>query len=64
VLAVYGHNTVKTELERQKITGTPDMSPSAIQQATQEAGLKKIPSTRWSIRKRSSRSRTVPGTSG
>jgi hypothetical protein len=25
VLAIYGHHTVKTELERQKITGTPDM---------------------------------------
>jgi hypothetical protein len=42
VLAVYGHNTVKTELERQKITGTPDMSPAAIQQAAQQAGLKNV----------------------
>jgi hypothetical protein len=42
VLAVYGHNTVETELERQKITGTPDMSPSAIQQAAQQAGLKNV----------------------
>jgi hypothetical protein len=42
VLAIYGHNTVKTELERQKIVGTPDMSPSAIQEEVQKAGLKNV----------------------
>jgi hypothetical protein len=42
VLAIYGHHTVKTELERQKITGTPDMSPSAIQEEANKAGLKNV----------------------
>ena len=42
VLAIYGHNTVTTELERQKITGTPDMSPSAIKEEVNKAGLKNI----------------------
>jgi hypothetical protein len=42
VLAIYGHNTVKTELERQKITGTPDMSPSAIKAEAEQAGLKNV----------------------
>jgi hypothetical protein len=31
VLAVWGRHTVTTELKRQKITGTPDMTPSAIE---------------------------------
>ena len=42
VLAIYGHHTVKTELERQKITGTPDMSPSAIKAEADKAGLKNV----------------------
>ena len=42
VLAIYGHHTVTTELERQKITGTPDMSPSAIQEEANKAGLKNV----------------------
>jgi len=42
VLAIYGHHTVTTELERQKITGTPDMSPSAIQEEVNKAGLKNV----------------------
>jgi small-conductance mechanosensitive channel len=42
VLAVYGHHTVKTQLERQKITGTPDMSPSKIQEETNRAGLEDV----------------------
>jgi hypothetical protein len=42
VLAIYGNHTVKTELERQKITGTPDMSPSAIQEEVNKAGLKNV----------------------
>ncbi len=42
VLAIYGHHTVTTELERQKITGTPDMSPSAIREEVNKAGLKNV----------------------
>jgi hypothetical protein len=42
VLAIYGHNTVTTELERQKITGTPDMSPSAIKEEVNKAGLTNV----------------------
>ena len=42
VLAIYGHHTVTTELERQKITGTPDMSPSAIQDEASKAGLENV----------------------
>ena len=42
VLAIYGQHTVKTELERQKITGTPDMSPAAIQEEANKAGLKNV----------------------
>jgi len=42
VLAIYGHNTVTTELERQKITGTPDMFPSAIKEEVNKAGLTNV----------------------
>lgn len=42
VLAIYGHHTVTTELERQKITGTPDMTPSAIKAEVDKAGLKEV----------------------
>lgn len=42
VLAVYGHHTVKTQLERQKIVGTPDMSPTAIREEANKAGLKDV----------------------
>ena len=42
VLAVGGHNTVTTELKQQKITGTPDMTPSAIRAAGEKAGLKDV----------------------
>jgi hypothetical protein len=42
VLAVNGHNTVTTELKQQKITGTPDMTPTAIQAEGAKAGLKNI----------------------
>jgi hypothetical protein len=42
VLAVYGHHTVKTQLDRQKITGTPDMSPSAIRDEVNKAGLEDV----------------------
>jgi hypothetical protein len=42
VLAVWGHHTVTTELKRQKITGTPDMTPSAIKAEAEKAGLKNV----------------------
>jgi hypothetical protein len=42
VLAIYGHHTVKTELERQKIVGTPDMTPSAIEEEASKAGLEDV----------------------
>ena len=42
VLAIYGQHTVKTELKRQKIVGTPDMTPSAIEDEVNKAGLKNI----------------------
>jgi hypothetical protein len=43
VLAIYGQHTVTTELKRQKITGTPDMTPEATQQAVDEANLENVP---------------------
>jgi hypothetical protein len=42
VLAINGHNTVKTELKQQKITGTPDMTPTAIKAAGEKAGLTNV----------------------
>jgi hypothetical protein len=42
VLAINGHNTVTTELKQQKITGTPDMTPTAIKAAGTKAGLKNV----------------------
>ena len=42
VLAINGHNTVTHELEQQKITGTPDMTPSAIKAEGAKAGLKDV----------------------
>jgi hypothetical protein len=42
VLAINGHNTVTTELEQQKITGTPDMTPAAIKAEGAKAGLKNV----------------------
>jgi Ca2+/Na+ antiporter len=42
VLAIWGQHTVTTELKRQKITGTPDMTPSAIKAEAQKAGLTNI----------------------
>ena len=43
VLAVWGQHTVTTELKRQKITGTPDMTPSAIKAEVAKAGLTNVP---------------------
>ena len=42
VLAVNGRNTVHDELQQQKITGTPDMKPSAIKAEVAAAGLKDV----------------------
>ena len=42
VLAISGHSTVTTELEQQKITGTPDMTPAAIKAEGAKAGLENV----------------------
>jgi hypothetical protein len=42
VLAANGHKTVITELKQQKITGTPDMTPTAIKAEGVKAGLKDV----------------------
>jgi uncharacterized membrane protein len=42
VLSAWGRHTVTTELERQKITGTPDMTPSGIKESADAAGLKDV----------------------
>jgi len=42
VMGANGQGTVGTELERQNIVGTPDMTPSAIAAEAKEAGLKNV----------------------
>jgi hypothetical protein len=42
VLGVNARNTVEDELAREKIVGSPDMSPDAIEQSVQEAGLENV----------------------
>lgn len=42
VLAINGRNTVHDELSQQQITGTPDMTPSAIKAEGAKAGLKNV----------------------
>ena len=42
VLALNGHNTVQDELKNQQITGTPDMTPTAIKAEADKAGLKDV----------------------
>jgi hypothetical protein len=39
VLGINGRNTVQTNLSQEQIVGTPDMTPSAIKQEAQKAGL-------------------------
>ncbi len=39
VLSINGKNTVQDELTRQQITGTPDMTPKAIEAETAKAGI-------------------------
>jgi hypothetical protein len=42
VLAINGRNTVTSELKEQQITGSPDMTPSAIKAEAAKAGLKDV----------------------
>jgi hypothetical protein len=42
VLSVQGKNTVKDSLAQEQITGTPDMTPSAIAAEGAKAGLKNV----------------------
>jgi hypothetical protein len=42
VLAINGRNTVHSELKAQQITGTPDMTPTAIQAEGAKSGLKNV----------------------
>ena len=42
VLALNGHQTLTSELKQQKITGTPDMTPTAIKAEGAQAGLKDV----------------------
>ena len=42
VLAAKGHSTVTDELKQQQITGTPDMTPTAIKAEGAKAGLKDV----------------------
>ena len=39
VLAIAGHNDVRTQLKQEQIVGSPDMTPEAIAQEAQDAGL-------------------------
>ena len=42
VLAINGRNTVHDELKQQQITGTPDMTPTAIKAEGAKAGLQNV----------------------
>src|SRR6476659_107753 len=42
VLAANGHSTVTDELKQQQITGSPDMTPTAIKAEAAKAGLKDV----------------------
>jgi hypothetical protein len=39
VLAIGGHNEVRTQLKQEQIVGAPDMTPEAIAQEAKDAGL-------------------------
>jgi hypothetical protein len=39
VLAIAGHNEVRSQLKQEQIVGSPDMTPEAIAQEAQDAGL-------------------------
>jgi hypothetical protein len=42
IMGFDGRSTVGDKLEREKIVGTPDMTPSETEKAVQEAGLKDV----------------------
>jgi hypothetical protein len=42
VLATSGHSEVRTDIKREQIVGTPDMTPKAIAGEVQKAGLKNV----------------------
>jgi hypothetical protein len=42
VLGIDARNTVEDELTQERIVGSPDMSPDAIEQSVQEAGLENV----------------------
>jgi len=42
VLALHGRSTVQSSLDDEKIVGSEDMTPDAIRQAVQEAGLQNV----------------------
>jgi hypothetical protein len=42
VLALGGRSTVQDSLEQEKIVGTPDMTPAAIKEEAEQAGLKDV----------------------
>lgn len=42
VIGTTGHSEVGTNLKREQIVGSPDMTPSAIQAAIKESGLKNV----------------------
>jgi hypothetical protein len=42
VIGASGHREVGTDLKREKIVGTPDMTPTAIRAAIKDAGLKDV----------------------
>jgi Tfp pilus assembly major pilin PilA len=42
VLAINGQHTLKNELKNQQITGTPDMTPTAIKAEAEKAGLQNV----------------------
>jgi hypothetical protein len=42
VLATSGHSEVRSDIKREQIVGTPDMTPKAISAEAQKAGLKNV----------------------
>src|SRR4051812_25722138 len=42
VLATSGHSEVRSDIKREQIVGSPDMTPSAIAVEAQKAGLKNV----------------------
>ena len=46
VLAIGGHNEVRSQLTQEKIVGSPDMTPEAIAQEAKDAGLRRASTCR------------------